>query len=251
MHISGLAVAAAFALLAFQEPALKSASVDFSKVDRTIKKLPKYVGEPLYALLLLGPEGKTRIWMALDKSKESRIDYDILYIDRDGDGELGEEGERIAGAADEHDRTVMLVGKVEFAEAKLLLENFKVIRYPKETPPMNFVSFTINGKVRMTGGYGNNDTYLKFKPTLDEAPILLADPWGPLSFHHAGPDELKVGQEETVMLYVGNRGSGFGSFTAVDEDFLDLSKDKIIVTLIAKDREGKKFRQRTQLKEHC
>lgn len=247
MQISGLAFAAVLVLHSFQDPA----ALDFTKVDRTIKKQPKYVGEPLYALLLLGTEGKTRIWMALDKSKAGRIDYDVLYIDRDGDGDLGEEGERIAGTADEHDRTVMKVGKVEFAEAKLVLENLTVTRYPKEEPPMNFVSFTLNGKVRMTGGYGSNHTYLKFKPTLEEAPVLLADPWGPLSFHHAGPEELNVGEEETVMLYVGNRGSGFGSFTAVDEDFLDLSKDKIIVTLIAKDREGKEFRQRTQLKEHC
>ncbi len=139
------------ALLALQDPAVKSGGVDFSKIDRKIASEPKYVSTPKYALLLLGPEGKTKIWMALDKSRADAKDYDVAYIDRDGDGNLGEEGERVAGTTDEHDRIVFDIGKMEAPESRLVLENVQVATYPNETKPMTFVTFKANGKVKMYG----------------------------------------------------------------------------------------------------
>lgn len=249
MHLTAAALVVVLSLLAFQEPALKSPGLDFSKVDRTIKKQPAYVDKPQYALLLLGPEGKTRIWMALDKSKAGAGDHDVLYIDRDGDGELGEAGEQVSGVADNHGRTVMSAGKVEFPDAKFLLEDIQVYSYVKES--MTFVSFKLNGSVKVYSAYGPGSAYLRFGESPEKAPILHVDPWGTLAFFHAGPTEMKVGQQITVMLYVGTQGWGPASFTAVDERFLDLEKDKLIVTLIAKDRQGNEIRKKTQLKDHC
>ncbi len=114
-----------------------------------------------------------------------------------------------------------------------------------------FISFKMDGKVKMYGGYGPGRTYLQFAESLEKAPVLHADPAGSLAFFHAGPQELKVGRQESVMLYVGNRGSGPATFLAVDERFLNLDEDRIFVTVIAKDRDGKEIRKRTQLKEHC
>ena len=71
---------------------LPSAAVDLSQVDRTIGKEPAYKSKPKYCLVVFGPEAKTRVWLVLDG--------DILYMDRNGNGDLTEEGERLQGAKD-------------------------------------------------------------------------------------------------------------------------------------------------------
>lgn len=55
-------------------------------IDRTIHKEPKYRGKPQYFLLTFGPEAKKRIWVVLDG--------DDCYVDRNGNGDLTEAGER-------------------------------------------------------------------------------------------------------------------------------------------------------------
>ena len=54
---------------------------------RTLAKEPAYKGTPRYALLAFGPEGKRRAWVVLDD--------EALYLDRNGNGDLTEEGERV------------------------------------------------------------------------------------------------------------------------------------------------------------
>lgn len=66
-------------------------AADLSKVDRTIKKEPVYQSKPKYCLLVFGPEAKQRIWLVLDG--------DTLYVDKNGNGDLTEDGERIQAPA--------------------------------------------------------------------------------------------------------------------------------------------------------
>jgi hypothetical protein len=63
-------------------------SADLSKIDRTIKKEPRYAGTPSYCLLVFGPQAKERVWLVLDG--------DVLYVDRNGNGDLTEPGKRLA-----------------------------------------------------------------------------------------------------------------------------------------------------------
>jgi hypothetical protein len=67
-------------------PALSPAA-DLSRIDRTIKKEPAYKGQPRYCLLAFGPEARTRVWVV--------VDGDVLYVDRNGDGDLTNPGERL------------------------------------------------------------------------------------------------------------------------------------------------------------
>src|SRR5262249_14023785 len=62
-------------------------AADPPKIDRTIRKEPAYKTTPTYGLLLLGKEGRTRIWIVRD--------HDTLYVDRNGNGDLTEPGEAI------------------------------------------------------------------------------------------------------------------------------------------------------------
>jgi hypothetical protein len=58
-------------------------------IDRTIKKEPAYrTKAPKYGLLVFGPEAKDRVWLVRDG--------DTLYVDRNGNGDLTEPGEKVA-----------------------------------------------------------------------------------------------------------------------------------------------------------
>jgi hypothetical protein len=65
----------------------EAAAADLSTIDRTIKKEPAYQAKPKYCLLVFGPEAKARLWLVLDG--------DVLYVDRNGNGDLTEEGKRV------------------------------------------------------------------------------------------------------------------------------------------------------------
>src|SRR5215831_19039839 len=69
--------------LAMPKPA---EAADLSKIDRTIGKEPAYQSKPKYCLVVYGPEAKTRVWLVLDD--------DVLYTDRNGDGNLTDKHER-------------------------------------------------------------------------------------------------------------------------------------------------------------
>src|SRR5262245_3322630 len=62
-------------------------AADLSKIDRTVGKEPAYQSKPKYCLVVFGPEAKTRVWLVLDG--------DVLYVDRNGDGDLTGKDERI------------------------------------------------------------------------------------------------------------------------------------------------------------
>src|SRR3954451_14165960 len=79
MQVLSLAIAAALAGSA--------CGADLEKLDRTIRREPAYDGKPKYCLLAFGPEAKTRVWLVLDG--------ETLYVDRNGNGDLTEDGERL------------------------------------------------------------------------------------------------------------------------------------------------------------
>jgi len=82
------ATALLFTLAAVGLPAASAEAVDLTKIERSIRKEPVYQSEnPQYCLLAFGPEAKVRVWLV--------VDGDVLYVDRNGNGDLTEPGERI------------------------------------------------------------------------------------------------------------------------------------------------------------
>lgn len=75
-----------FAFVCVACPPSVSPVPDLTKIDRTIAREPAYRSKAReYCLLVFGPEAKTRVWLVLDG--------DRLYVDRNGNGDLTEEGE--------------------------------------------------------------------------------------------------------------------------------------------------------------
>jgi hypothetical protein len=68
-------------------------AVDYGEVPRPLLQEPDYRADsPEYALLLFGPRADLRVWMVLDR--------DAVYLDRNGDGDLTQDGERFASSDD-------------------------------------------------------------------------------------------------------------------------------------------------------
>src|SRR5579872_2863783 len=63
--------------------------VDLSKIDRRIAREPNYAHEPHYALVVFGPRAAHRSWLVMDGD-------DVLYFDRNGNGDLTDPEDRIA-----------------------------------------------------------------------------------------------------------------------------------------------------------
>jgi hypothetical protein len=64
-----------------------SQAIDLTKVPRTISKEPAYQSDPRYIFLVFGPQAKFRLWLAFDG--------DLVYVDRNGNGDLTEPRERL------------------------------------------------------------------------------------------------------------------------------------------------------------
>lgn len=62
-------------------------SADLKGLDRKISKEPEYQSRPHYVLLVFGPKAEQQAWLVLDD--------EVLYIDRNGDGDLTEPDERV------------------------------------------------------------------------------------------------------------------------------------------------------------
>jgi hypothetical protein len=69
-------------------------AADLASIDRTIRKEPAYAGKPRYCLLVFGPEARDHVWLVHDG--------DTLYVDRNGDGDLTESGEKVTVPNDRH-----------------------------------------------------------------------------------------------------------------------------------------------------
>src|SRR5262245_568479 len=173
--------------------------VDLSKIDRTIGKEPAYrTKSPKYCLLLFGPEAKTRVWLVHDGDK--------LYVDRNGNGDLTEEGEEVKAVEQRSNRYSTTEGeRVEswswkfdigaVREGKLKHDALVITmahgeHIPKEGKPRvvghTFVAVKLEGKRQQTA-YGS----FAFARRPQDAPVVHFN--GPLTIvPRCNPHENQV-----------------------------------------------------------
>jgi hypothetical protein len=142
------------ALLLVGSTALSAWAADLTKIDRTLTKEPAYQGTPKYCLLVFGPEAKTRVWLVLDG--------EVLYVDRNGNGNLTEKGKQA--------RLMELDGQVTERARGIKHTALRVI--PQKDGGM-VVSLMAEGK------YRQRSTSVTFARRPQEAPVLHFN--GPVS----------------------------------------------------------------------
>ncbi len=233
-------------------------AVDYGRIERRIVKEPTCVAPPLYALFILDPAGKVRVWARLDKSAAELPYYDVLYFDRDADGDLAELGERFTGAKreiDEHYGFNVRIPIGDFAVPgtslrHTSLEVWSVVKSGEGRKGV-FFSMKWDGKEEVGGGYTNGIDQTQWAASPKDAPVLRPTPLGPLAFAFWLTGPLKIGASSGINLMVGSPGSADDTFCALSENFLVPGKDRIRATLIAKDRNGKELRIPHDITSHC
>jgi hypothetical protein len=231
--------------------------VDYARIDRTIAREPTYVAEPRYALFILDPAGKVRVWAVLDKSKKELPNYDVLYFDRNANGDLTEAGERFAAATEGPFARPGLSGEFRVGDFKvpgtdLVHTGLRFATFPKSGRKGVWFQMRWNGRNEISGGFSesgiNNTIYGK---TPREAPVLRPTPLGRFTFGIWGAAAFWIGGENHLSLLVGNGGSGRDTISALDENFLVPGKDRIRATVIARDRQGREVKASSEIPGHC
>jgi hypothetical protein len=217
---------------------------DLTKIDRRIGKEPKYTAKrPLYGLYVFGPRAATRVWAVWDKSAVGKDDYDVLYFDRNANGDLTEPGERLTGPGS------IQVGTFTDPATGDVHENLTIIRRSNGSV---FLSMTWKGKEPIRGGYAEDaGPYCQFAESPEKAPILWPGAEGPLAFQRWGFDKaFPIGGSGDARVFLGHPGVGPNTFCGVTQDFLPPDVP-VRVTLIYKDVAGQERRSRDELRERC
>jgi hypothetical protein len=235
---------------------------DLTRIDRTIAKEPAYKSKPKYCLLVFGPEAKTRVWLVLDG--------DTLYVDRNGNGDLTEKGERFVLALDEYDRKrgrrVWNVGDIAASGAKVRYTGLQVSDIAGDAKcvgglgPGHGISVNVPvGKDRVpqcAGGfvYPRHGFRLQFAARPADAPIVHFG--GPLRMILLQPQRLtagmKAGVEYELEARVGTPGLGKDTAALINsDDPLEANSDALPARAVAElefaDRDGQKRRLRKRL----
>jgi RNA polymerase sigma factor (sigma-70 family) len=176
-----------------------------SRIDRTITREPAYQSKPAYCLLVFGPQARTRVWLVRDG--------DRLYVDRNGNGDLTDQGERHIGVKNQ-EGIKWQIGDIVEADGRTRHTDLRVLM---KSGPTSYWKGAFTLALRTANGIhqevGNEFGPLRFADRAEDAPIVhLA---GPLTFLLAKsterPFHLIPGQELHFIALVGTEGQGDGT----------------------------------------
>lgn len=191
--------------------AVPAFGVDSAKIDRTITKEPKYQSKPKYCLLVFGPEAKTRVWLVLDPGAR------LLYVDRNGNGDLTEKGERVEPHEANFDIRSYRPVDIAGTDGKPKYTKLSVVHVATEAGaegvrvgPEGFdISVEVKGKAQSAHVKSFGD-----KP--QDAPVVHFD--GPLTFalFDAPSQVLARGKEGGALtVWIGTPGGDQGTFAPI------------------------------------
>jgi hypothetical protein len=187
-------------------------STDLRGLERAIAKEPPYRSKSTkYGLLVFGPEAKTRVWLVLDG--------DRLYVDRNGNGDLTEDGKCIAKKPtlyDDHLPVDFAIGDIVGADHKTVYSGIAVQEIEEGGAPMVFIFAHPSGRRAYTGRDASGR--LRFGDSPLTAPVIHID--GPLSMglatrERSAPVQFVRAREVELCASVGTPGLGIGTFMAL------------------------------------
>lgn len=184
---------------------------DLAKIDRAIKKEPTYAGKPLYGLVVIGLEAKTRVWCVIDGEK--------LYVDKNRNGDLTDDGppaeikdKSDPGSYENIDVSPDGGKSVYQFDVTLWHRPSQVDReIDKDVEPYHQSIHITFPDGRWFGAWGDQHQSLMFSEKSADAPILHFG--GPLRMGFEIRQPLrKVSDEYELNACVGTPGSGPGAW---------------------------------------
>ena len=194
----------------------RSAQYDLTEISRTIGDEPEYQSQPRYALLVFGSRAEHRSWLVVDGDN-------VAYIDRNGDGDLTDPGERIdvdqtasdairLGGSGSHTKMhVLPLGEV--AGTKLVLHFW--VRNREFVPESSFEKYVF--EQRQKHDYENASLYRIVDGGGAQIPVLLMKSRqdaqishlnGPLTFQLKWNDRQSLNPRGPVVfdVHIGTHG---------------------------------------------
>ena len=255
-------------------------AADLSTVDRTIKKEQVYQTKtPKYGLLVFGPEAANRVWLVLDG--------DTLYIDRNGNGDLTEPGEKVTAKLDKSNDPAefgyafevgdLSVGgkvhkglQVSFPPLTLFASNPALAKFaplhaalkidPKALGvylALDVASARLKGggigeQLSSLAGFYDPDGVLQFADKPADAPIVHFDGPMQITFYGERPS-LRLGRDNDVVLVVGTPGRGPGTFAMLfyEGAIPDKAHPRIEIAFPAAQEGLPPIKEQYELKERC
>lgn len=200
-------------------------AADLTRIDRTLAREPVYqTRTPRYCLVVFGAEAKARVWLVLDGK--------VLYVDRNGDGDLTGADERVEinpkravfettslnPAGSEFQYSDLLVRVKDKGRCEIYLS--RKVRFPQRLPaPRRQALTALAGFTEMSSrawmSRENIEEYdFRFGDSAKEAPIVHVD--GPLTLRPLFTNQVFVrGKLSRFPVMVGTPGLGKGTFTQV------------------------------------
>lgn len=248
------------------------------KIDRTIGKEPVYKSKnPKYGLLVFGPHAKDRVWLVQDG--------DVLYVDRNGNGDLTEPGEKIlaeknAGRDPEEDGYLFEVGDVTVGRRKhkgltvyvTPLKRYADGSWGKRTevkaaltkdPKALVVSLRVDADVPgiKGGGVGGRVVFiagpldliglLQFADAPTKAPAIHLGPPFQITFHNTRPT-LRPGRDSDFTLVVGSPGVGPGTFAMIGyQDMIPNEAKPLVELVFPAHAKAPPIKTRFEIKDRC
>lgn len=220
-----------------------------AKVDRSIGKEPKYTGgKPLYGLFVFGPARKARIWAVLDKTSPDAPAYNVLYFDRNANGNLTEPDERIAAKAVGAGINQFTVGAFRDPASGATHADLSFTMYPD-----GLLGFMVKWekKLFLSGGHDTRPTPgSQFSPTRQAAPVFWPGLEKPLRFGVIKGRDLTIGEGNAVYFVFGRPGLGRHTFTAIQFDLIPRGT-RIPATLEYTDTAGKAKQLSVEVRRRC
>jgi hypothetical protein len=188
-----------------------ASAADLARLDRSIRKEPAYTARPKYCLLVLGEKAETRVWLVLDGQ--------TLYVDKNGNGDLTEPGERLKVKTPNQDPAAFEEAEIKAADGsrhklRFHLFGWFALKEGKEDPKRPVEpSLDVEWKGgRRFGAWGDERAPLTFGAQPKDAPVVHVG--GPLvmGFEVRHPLTRKRDGSYELNAGVGTRGLGKGSF---------------------------------------
>lgn len=225
--------------------------IDFEKVPRKFESLPDGLHGTRYGMFLFGEEGEHRVWAVLSKREKEAKVLDLLCLDLDADGKVGEEGERFEAKVKKgykgEPEAVFEIGDLRHPEPDVVHTDVKITW----TPSSVRYRMMWRGKTLTMGGFGpSHDVYAGFGESPADATIYVPGFDRPLEFERWGTDALPIGGSPDFKVFLGARGSNRGAFSSGDDDLLRKGRC-VVATLVYKDTKGKERKERSHLRGRC
>jgi hypothetical protein len=224
------------ALLLASGASASARAVDLTRLERTVAKEPAYTSLPRYCLLVFGPDAKTRVWLVLDG--------DVLYVDRNGNGDLTAQGKRVArlGALGDvtepgHGTKHTALTVTRWTDGGMVVSIMTEGKYRQQSGRITFAARSqeapvvhFNGpvSVRFSSAVADSDRGTITPSAADLSPreLLLRQ----LEQECRLPDERRLTKAVSLGAVIGTPGLGEGTFvTYRARDILGQPNERIVV----------------------